>query len=591
MNAKKNFNEVIEKALANGQKMLAIEKRNHASTRAVFRRAITFPLQVEIDLTWTLWSVLCLISRQALNDPLFDLAMKKSGCQASPCRNQLESTYLAQLDLLICEEMKDMLAPIEVVSLSVDGWSDRLREHWMDCSVSFVKENAETKLWELCVLHPDLIYVGTAATSDVIECLIRSVCSEFLSETCLIGTSTTDGAANERKAAKSIVAEGSALHCVGHTGQLCVHDLLEHSSFIKSIVTKAHSLVVLIRGVGQLQRTFKTLAAKKMASGGEKHYETLIMDVVTRWDSTLSLLERIIYFDSELLLLCADKDLRIPTNCILSSEEFDVARFMVSRLLLIRVFTKKMEYRNLPTLCCLPSALDALVSGLSVPPETDWFGLSHTVLQHARRFQSDLKGFIMSRFAWVFEANSLALAAALFVPGLCNFGYANFVVNEETKNMVITNCIDDLKRLCPGELSTIQLTLQAASLNAALEIVKQSPPVAQEDILLYWTKTGPLVPSVVSLVKMLMAIPATSCESERCFRSAGLVMRPERTNLTQENFRRECRLRNWFGVRAEADSAPEARKKKLDKAKKLLEKFREKSDQRRQAEDAHKGLS
>lgn len=185
---------------------------------------------------------------------------------------------------------------------------------------------------------------------------------------------TCDGGSDERKAASQLVKEGNDLWCAGHNAQLCVGDALDpkkksappECAKLRNVIQKAHDLVVLINGHRDMFSAFATLAADKKASThGARMWETLVIDNDTRWDTDLMLLERVIYFDNEILDLFANEKLRFPRECVLEREEFDLAFAMVQVLNPIRKFTKFVQQREAITLAYLPQKVDDLVSDLA----------------------------------------------------------------------------------------------------------------------------------------------------------------------------------------------------------------------------------
>lgn len=64
------------------------------------------------------------------------------------------------------------------------------------------------------------------------------------------------------------------------------------------------------------------------------------MDCETRWDSELALIERVVYFDAEILQLYAIPRLGIDASCILSRYEFDLVFAITLVLEPFREFTK-----------------------------------------------------------------------------------------------------------------------------------------------------------------------------------------------------------------------------------------------------------
>lgn len=81
------------------------------------------------------------------------------------------------------------------------------------------------------------------------------------------------------------------------------------------------------------QSKFRNLAKEKIANGGDRKFQTLVLDVVTRWDSSLSLLEHVLYFDEEIRRLIKDPELDLPNACCFQSDKFDLARLMAEILL------------------------------------------------------------------------------------------------------------------------------------------------------------------------------------------------------------------------------------------------------------------
>ena len=107
------------------------------------------------------------------------------------------------------------------------------------------------------------------------------------------------------------------------------------------------------------------IKAKRETEEGAKMYGALVEDVVTRWDSELAMLDRLYYFDKEILLLCAMAHLAIPPDLILDRFEFDLAYAMTKVLTPFRIFTKFVQYKDVVTLAYVPRKLDELVSSLA----------------------------------------------------------------------------------------------------------------------------------------------------------------------------------------------------------------------------------
>lgn len=390
---------------------------------------------------------------------------------------------------------------------------------------------------------------------------------------------TTDGAANERGAAVRIVNEGNDLHCAAHLIQLVINDQLDSKKsnpppFLarhRRIVDKAHRLVVYINGHRATFQAFSVLAKSKATEEGTRMFVALVVDVETRWDSELALLERLVYFDTEILSLCLNPNLGIDPEMMLDRFEFDLAYAMTLVLQPFRIITKFVQYRDKVTLAYLPGYLDRLVSQLAPNSFNALLGgRSAGVLPAIGDFQASLVESLRERFAWVFEDHSLPLAASYLLPGHDRLNFVNFAVNEETIEGVKENMLDDLVELLPPEMPAPRKAALRALASATLTWARTSLNDADDhvDPLLWWpqqAELGPLFP----IAKMLFAIPASTADDERTFSGAGFVLNARRTRLDIDNFRREHRTRQFLTEGTSLNAAV-GRQLRLQRAQTLL---------------------
>lgn len=199
--------------------------------------------QAQVEMVWLMWATCNSISHKALNNPLLDMALRMSGVHCLPNRHTLYEQYLLQLDLALQQLLKTALSPVPSVSITSDGWSDRLHRQWIDISISFIGND-----WEMQTIHPGLIPVDSRCTSSVLLELLKSTLNEWIPTDCLIATCTTDGGAKDKSAAENLVQPGNNIHCGGHLANLCVTDVLHSSDPADApfgdIIRKAHDLVV-----------------------------------------------------------------------------------------------------------------------------------------------------------------------------------------------------------------------------------------------------------------------------------------------------------------------------------------------------------
>lgn len=171
-NNQANLNELIEKiASANSKALNSTEKRRRLSG-SFMTKASKLDQNVTGNLRLTMWAVASGISRNALNDPLFDAYLSSIGVIAAPNRHAIQDTYLPELDNLVMESIHADLADVKCVSLSSDGWRDLARRDWINVVITFIKSDPKLP-WKIVNIEPDLIFLPTSATGDTIAYLIN----------------------------------------------------------------------------------------------------------------------------------------------------------------------------------------------------------------------------------------------------------------------------------------------------------------------------------------------------------------------------------------------------------------------------------
>lgn len=160
---------------------------------------------------------------------------------------------------------------------------------------------------------------------------------------------------------------------------------------------------------------------------GAKHWEQLVLDNDTRWDTELMLLERVVYFDNEILAMYQMEDLRVPPDCIFTRLELDLATGMVKVLDPFRHFTKWAQLRNAVTLAYLPEKVEKLLDDISIGTiDRQLRDPRPAITEPLHALQARLVAAVKSRFATVFQDSSLALAARFLLPGRGRFTFRHF---------------------------------------------------------------------------------------------------------------------------------------------------------------------
>lgn len=498
-------------------------------------------------------------------------------------RSDLQDEHLRQLDFLVKREICERLKKSRSVSITSDGWRDRARRNWLDLGIAWISDSGD--IWVLDVVDADLIPIPGAATGDILETLLKESVNEFVPDDCLISTSTSDGAGDERKAALQLVQDGNDLWCAAHRAQLAVDDCLDpkiaHPPIDcaphRQVIQKSHSLVLFINSHRDAKRAFEHAAQRKRETDvGNKMWETLVLDNDTRWDTDLMLLERVVYFDAEILALSRDPQIGIPRDCLLERNELDLAYGMIHVLDPVREFTKFVQYRSRVTLAYLPKKLDNLVNRLAPNVfEEQIRGRSETVLPLLELLQSRLITSLRTRFSDIFIGSSLALAAAMLLPGRNTFAFQNFPIGDDIVQSVTVNMLDDFEILLPANTSAANRQAYRRQAESTLQLARQlldeAPP--NEDPLLWWPHQASLAP-LFPLAKLLFAIPASSADNERSFSSASFTLDSRRYRTDIENFRSEHRIRRFIVAGTDGNSQ-DGRGVRLERVRSLLERFAE----------------
>ena len=169
--------EKIEELDGNAIGKAAKKRRN---SDRFWTKALDIGPAVVADLRLLMWSIANGISRNSLNDILFDAYLKSIGAQAATNRHTLQEQHLPILDQLVRDSHISDLKDIMSAAISSDGWRDKHRRDFINVVIAFIKCHETKKLWLIKVVEPDLIFLPTSATADTIAYLINNVLNEVV---------------------------------------------------------------------------------------------------------------------------------------------------------------------------------------------------------------------------------------------------------------------------------------------------------------------------------------------------------------------------------------------------------------------------
>lgn len=177
-NTKAGINELLDSVNATDLDTSEKLRKRRKKSDSIWGKAVKMPNAVASDLHLLLWAVKNGISRNALNDKLFDSYVRSLGAITPANRHDLQAQHLPLLDELVRDTMVAALKDVQCISLSSDGWKDRARRDWINLVIVWISETPG--LWQINCIEPDLIHVPVSATSATISYLIDESLSHIV---------------------------------------------------------------------------------------------------------------------------------------------------------------------------------------------------------------------------------------------------------------------------------------------------------------------------------------------------------------------------------------------------------------------------
>jgi hypothetical protein len=180
-NNRGDFNEMLDAIQKMNDKAIARAKVMRDKNTNFWNKAVGLDNQTSSEIRLLMWAVSCGISRNALNDPLFDSYLKSLGKSPAANRHTLQSQALPVLDSLVGTSWQNDLKGVLCVSISSDGWRDQLRRNWINLVVQWCESaKSDPSKWAIYVVEPDLIPLSTSATAEALAYLLSGVLEKFV---------------------------------------------------------------------------------------------------------------------------------------------------------------------------------------------------------------------------------------------------------------------------------------------------------------------------------------------------------------------------------------------------------------------------
>ncbi len=455
--------------------------------------------------------------------------------------------YLSLLRMSVDSIVNRRMAALSFVSVSTDVWT-------APTGASFISIYIQGYTTEMALVHcADLIHFPAPHTAEHIKKLIKDRVDYRTSNKAMLISVTADGATAEQKAGAELVGPSDTLWCLAHLLQLVVRDVINDSNqpYAKDIKL-VRTWIETIRDHNALCEAL----GRYLKERGQKPVK-VSLDVVTRWDSVLTMVRSFLRVWSngiEPMIKNKLLDKYISPELDIQQETLIRLEAMCRVLDNFSTITKLSGLKDFPTLVRVPRWIAELSNNLQ-PNYYD-----SVVMQE---FKSLLLQALKLRTDSIVNTPSLHLTAAMLDPSDHELSYLPPAtrrdlwadVNEKLATEVVN--MNPPNKLANGE-EVAGATIEAARIeitryhdhckkNATIiqsEVGSQHGENALKRIADWWLQHRNLFPLLAQTARGLLAIPATSVNNERAFSSAGVELSKKRQSMLPGTLEAICLIRD-----------------------------------------------
>lgn len=447
-----------------------------------------------------------------------------------PSRYILSNTLLDAQFILVKEKVKDELKRVKYVCLTTDGWTSRATTSYQAVTAHYILGDT----WEL-----------RSALLGCFECNERHTASYIKDELLRVTTDweikdkvfvcVTDNAANMKAAIRLTGWEHFA--CIAHTlnlivrsGLVTIEDVIKK---IKTIVEHFHRSPVATKKLFEMQ---------EQLNPGNKPLK-LIMDVVTRWNSTLDMIERVSNLQAPV-----EATIGLLHNPVqnLTEQEWQILPDIIKILKPFKQLTEEMSSENTVTISKVLAANGSVLSILNnlqniITRELSKNLLDKLITEFNARFKNSSRHPLLSKSALLdprfkkqsfFDNNSYESAKTSLKADLQGMTDPELTTDEEVGNEAKTKSTDVEEESIWMEFDTrtaISTTSTAAShIITMRQYIEEKIIYRKENPLKWWQTRAPLYPQLSNLAQKYLCVMATSVPSERIFSKSGQILSEKR---------------------------------------------------------------
>ena len=458
-----------------------------------------------------------------------------------PHRTYFTNTVIPAKYRLTRAAIEKQLAAVETCAVTTDLWTSLHQQRaYISLTAHFV--DSDFKHHSKCLQTLEIPQDHDASS-------LKDVLTSMFEDWKIAGKvcgGITDNASNMVNAFRLMGIEH--FPCVAHTLQLSIGRGLGVTR-VQRVLGRCKKLVTHFKK--STKETYKLREKQEML---QLPQHMLIQDCVTRWGSTLAMLERLMEQQAPIAAVLMDGKVR---HLMPEGEEWSVIEVLVDILKPFQQATEAMGAVSYPTLNTVKPLLYKLVNRTLEVKEND------TVV--AKEVKLNIKRDLQERYSTPSVARILNITTFLdprykelpFLDQLTRRRIIDEVqdellVMEETEKEdppeveeVIEGEPPSKKKKGPvekiiGELfeshTQQHLPLHSDKVQKELDMYKaESPPDLDSDPLAWWSSRKELYPLMSKLVQRMFSFVATSVPSERLFSTTGNVITDKHNRLTSEH--------------------------------------------------------
>ncbi|XP_030765200.1 zinc finger BED domain-containing protein 1-like [Sitophilus oryzae] len=455
-----------------------------------------------------------------------------------PSRKMLTSKLIPELYQTEIHKLKSKLSAVDHVGVTTDLWTSDTINHYITITIHFI-ENAELHTSALQTSEVQGSQTGSHIASELMEIFNKWEISRK------VVTVVSDNGAN----IKSAINDHLHMHhhpCVAHTLNLTVKDGLIQNNELNVILQKCRNIV------GHFKHS--AIAVEKLSTMQQQMNSPQLkvkQDVVTRWNSTYIMLDRLIAIKASITAVMSSlpkapemlnaEEWLILEDCICVLKPFDLMTTTLSgekyvTLSSIIPLVRGLQY-SLNRMNCLTDIgnklkvdLLAIISRRLGSYERDKISAKATFLDPRYKKQAfGSQDNANNAEKWIIEElGSLIAETSLEAPTTVSQSEVDHADSDNTLWEYLDKKITDSTNV-RNTSPTAKAILMVKQYLSMANTPRSSSPLA------FWSANENLFPALFKMHKKYLCAPATSVPSERIFSKSGIITNSRRNRLSAKN--------------------------------------------------------